>query len=112
MRQEIGKLRVLLKEHNIEHENFIDQTPKYSFIHKKDLDTRNQILIKCKDEPELKISCISHYGSYGASDGLIEIYDFINEPIGFLTADEAFKFIERKMKEWEREASAPEEEEK
>lgn len=99
--KEIGKLRQLLKDHNIEHENFIDETPKHSYIHECDLDTRNQILIRCKDEPELRISCICHWGSYGASKGLIEFYDFNNDPVGFLTADKAFELILVKLGEWE-----------
>lgn len=50
----------------------------------------NQITI---GTPEKKISAVSHPGSYGADDGLIEVWDFETEPKGWLTAAEAFKII-------------------
>jgi hypothetical protein len=62
--------------------------------------SRNQIVVKDQKEPDLKVSCICQHGSYGVEKGLIEFYDFINEPIGYLTGKEAFALIEQKIKEW------------
>ena len=49
-----------------------------------------------------KISVINGYGSYGGIDvltnkneGLLEFYDFESEPIGYLTADEVMKELEK-----------------
>lgn len=51
----------------------------------------NQILI---ERGNRKISAVSHFGSYGAEEGLIEVWDFNKPPRGWLTAAEAFEIIQ------------------
>lgn len=70
---EMEKLQKWLDENNIKYERYIEDS----------LINRNQILIKIN---EMELSFICHYGSYGYQQGLIEMYDFVNEPEGFLTA--------------------------
>lgn len=56
---------------------------------------RNQILIETN---EIKLSFICHYGSYGYEAGLIEMWDFENDPVGWLTAEECKKIIKKHLK--------------
>ena len=41
------------------------------------------------------LSFLTSKGSYGCYQGLIEFYNFRDEPIGHLTADEAIEIYER-----------------
>lgn len=83
---EMDKLQKWLDENHIEYERRIKEEGI--------IDT-NQILIETN---EVKLSFICHYGSYGYREGLIEMYDFVEEPIGFLTADDCIKELEGKRK--------------
>lgn len=51
---------------------------------------RNQIVAEIK---ERKISAICHFGSYGYEDGQIEVYNFKEEPIGYLNVEDAFRLV-------------------
>lgn len=43
----------------------------------------------------MKLSFVTSVGSYGGYNGLIEFYNFRDEPTGYLTADEAIEIYER-----------------
>ena len=45
------------------------------------------------DDSEKAWSCIWGFGTYGSEDGLLELMVGTNEPIGHLTADEAFDIV-------------------
>ena len=45
------------------------------------------------------LSFLTSEGSYGGYEGLIEFYNFRDEPIGYLTADEAIEIYERAVAE-------------
>lgn len=78
--KQMGKLFNLLNENGI----------KCRWLRKPYL---NQILVESNNR---KISAVSHNSSYGAEEGLIEVWDFGSEPPrGWLTASEAFKIIQR-----------------
>ena len=47
----------------------------------------------------LKLSFLTSVGSYGGYEGLIEFYNFKDEPTGYLTADEAIKIYEEVVAE-------------
>ena len=81
---EMEKLQEWLDKNNIKYERYIEEGRL----------NRNQILIKTN---KIKLSFICHYGSYGYQQGLIEMYDFENEPEGFLTAKQCIN----KLKELE-----------
>lgn len=70
---EMEKLQKWLDENNIKYERYIEDGKL----------NRNQILIRTD---KIELSFICHYGSYGYQQGLIEMYDFENDPIGYLTA--------------------------
>ena len=55
---------------------------------------RNQILI---EKGETKLSFICHFGSYGYEAGLIEMWDYENDPKGWLTAEECKKIIKKAL---------------
>lgn len=95
--KEIYKLEEILKENNIKYERYIER----NIYPQSDYDSRNQIVIRNQKEPELKVSCVCHMGSYGVEKGLIEFYDFCHEPIGYLTAKKAWKIIKIYLKEWD-----------
>ena len=44
------------------------------------------------------LSFLTSEGSYGGYEGLIEFYNFRDEPTGYLTADEAIGIYERETK--------------
>ena len=98
MKSEIDKLAELLKNENIEFEWFHDPTkvPDYVLPDKNiERELRNQIVIKIN----LKVlSFICHFGSYGADQGLIEFYDFQEEPVGYLTAEECLEIVKDRLK--------------
>lgn len=51
--------------------------------------------ICCPSIKEKKVDAICHEGSYGHHDGLIEIMsDYEIDVIGWLTAEEAFKYFQ------------------
>ena len=96
---EIDTLRAMLRENDIPFESNIDKRQMHDLY--ADVDYRNQVIVRCPDEPEeIRVSCVCHFGSYGVQKGLIEFYDFFNEPTGFLTADEAFELVKEKWEEW------------
>lgn len=43
------------------------------------------------------ISFVTSVGSYGGLEGLIEAYNFSDEPTGFLTTDEAIEFYKKEV---------------
>ena len=45
------------------------------------------------------LSFLVSVGSYGGYNGLIEFYNFRDEPTGYLTADEAIEIYERAVAE-------------
>jgi hypothetical protein len=94
---EMDKLEELLKENKIKYERYVEKC-EY-FLEKAD--SRNQIIVRDEKEPaDIWISCICQIGSYGVEKGLIEFYDFIHEPTGYLTAEDALEMIKEKITEW------------
>ena len=47
----------------------------------------------------LTLSFLTSVGSYGGYNGLIEFYNFRDEPTGYLTADEAIEIYEKVVAE-------------
>ena len=47
----------------------------------------------------IRLSFLTSVGSYGGREGLIEFYNFRDEPTGYLTADEAIEIYERAVAE-------------
>ena len=47
----------------------------------------------------LTLSFLVSVGSYGGYNGLIEFYNFRDEPTGYLTADEAIEIYEKVVEE-------------
>lgn len=47
----------------------------------------------------VKLSFVTSVGSYGGCEGLIEFYNFKDEPTGYLTADEAIEIYEKVVTE-------------
>lgn len=43
----------------------------------------------------IRLSFLTSVGSYGGYEGLIEFYNFRDEPTGYLTADEAIEIYEK-----------------
>ena len=82
---EMEKLQKWLDENKIKYERYIEG----GWI------SRNQILIKTE---EMRLSFICHYGSYGYEQGLIEMYDFENEPDGYLTAKQCISKLKEVFK--------------
>lgn len=80
MKTEMDKLQNWLDKNNIQ------------YIRRRLYDGE-QILIK-EGEIDL-LSCICHSGSYGYEKGLIEIYNFEDDPIGYLTAEKCKKIIKK-----------------
>lgn len=81
---EMDKLQEWLDKNNIKYDRFIEGGKI----------NRNQILIQTD---KIELSFICHYGSYGYKQGLIEMYDFQNEPLGFLTAEDCINKIKEAM---------------
>lgn len=53
----------------------------------------NQIKIPTTKNEECFISAVCHTGSYGYYQCLIEVYNFNDEPVGWLSPEEALKLI-------------------
>lgn len=49
----------------------------------------------CKGE--VTYSFLLSRWSYGSEEGLIEFYDFVEEPTGYLTADECMEIIKQRL---------------
>lgn len=79
---EMEKLQKWLDENGIKYERYIEDG-RFN---------RNQIFIKTNKK---ELSFVCHYGSYGYQQGLIEMYDFENEPEGFLTAEKCIKKLKK-----------------
>ena len=47
----------------------------------------------------VSLSFLTSVGSYGGYNGLIELYNFRDEPTGYLTADEAIEIYEKVVAE-------------
>ena len=47
----------------------------------------------------IRLSFLTSVGSYGGYNGLIEFYNFRDEPTGYLTADEAIEIYEVEVTE-------------
>lgn len=91
---QINRLRYLLSMNGIGYETYFDEWPKYlDNIRKRHQNTewRDQVVIRVHGEPVVRAVC--QYGSYGSESGLIECYDFKSDPVGWMTAEEAFDFI-------------------
>ena len=82
---EMEKLQKWLDENHIKYERYIET----GWVN------RNQILIKTE---EMELSFICHRGSYGYEQGLIEMYDFVNEPDGYLTAKQCISKLKEVLK--------------
>ena len=82
---EMDKLQKWLDDNGIKYERIIEERPPLR---------RNQILIETDYK---KLSFICQWGSYGYYQELIEMYDFQNEPIGFLTAEECINKIKEEL---------------
>ena len=82
---EMDKLQKWLDDNKIKYERIIEEKSPLR---------RNQILIETDYK---KLSFICQWGSYGYEKGLIEMYDFQNEPIGFLTAEECINKIKEEL---------------
>ena len=92
---EIQKLAMELVKLSIVHE--------YSYkMHKDRLFTDNQIRVEYPNEQGF-LSIICHEGSYGGGRGLLEFYDWQNEPTGYLDADDCLKIIKKYLKKVEHE---------
>jgi len=46
---------------------------------------------------EVTYSFLLTQWSYGSEEGLIEFYDFVEEPTGYLTADECMEIIKQRL---------------
>lgn len=97
MKSEMDKFAELLENEKIDFERFHDpiEVPTYTFPGKEKAELRNQIIIRDKMK---KLSFICHIGSYGVEKGLIEFYDFKEEPVGYLTAEECLKIVKEELK--------------
>ena len=80
---EIQKLRVFLDENSINYEVRKWNEKRYN-LHILNGDIRYSFLLS--------------KGSYGREKGLIEFYNFSEEPTGWLTADECMKIIKGELK--------------
>mgnify|MGYP004686827223 CR=1 FL=1 len=40
------------------------------------------------------VSIIEHFGSYGAQENLLEMWDYHSDPVGWMTAEDCLKKIE------------------
>lgn len=40
------------------------------------------------------VSIVEHFGSYGAQTNLLEMWDYHNDPVGWMTAEECLEKIE------------------
>ena len=47
----------------------------------------------------MRLSFLTSIGSYGGYNGLIEFYNFRDQPTGYLTADEAIEIYEKVVAE-------------
>ena len=47
----------------------------------------------------IRLSFLTSIGSHGCFEGLIEFYNFIDEPTGYLRADEAIEIYEKAVAE-------------
>ena len=74
---EIKKLHEKLWRKGIEHEF----RPKFDGY---------QIILR---KPNSNVSIIQHCGSYGCTKDLVEACDFVGEPEGWLTCDEAIDYL-------------------
>lgn len=101
--KQLDKLEQYLKDNNIPYERFdkedviSPQFPYYIETHE-----RHQIYVPNGKNSEWDVIC--QWGSYGAEDGLLEIYGSIVDPNagdtveGCLTADDVIERIERKKR--------------
>lgn len=74
---EIRKLNHKLNEMGIEHE------------FRKNFDGYQIIVRKTNS----RVSIIEYHGSYGGTKDLLEAYDFVGDPKGYLTCDEAIDYL-------------------
>ncbi len=88
---EIQKLANELLKRNIAHDYIYKLRNNRNFLD-------NQIRVEYPNEQGF-LSIICCEGSYGGDRGLLEFYDWQNEPTGYLNADECLEIIERYLKE-------------
>ena len=81
---EIKKLHEKLNEMGVEHE-FIKRHYGYQIFDKY------QIIV---EKTNSRVSIIECHGSYGGTKDLLEAYDFVGDPEGYLTCDEAIDFFD------------------
>ena len=90
------KLRELLDNHKIE---WVDISDEFNLVGGGKLGI-DRIHFKVKGK---KFSVINGFGTYGGytlgeeNEGLLELYDFCSEPIGYLTAEQVLKEINKKF---------------
>lgn len=84
-RDEVQKLHEFLYKEFLKEEIFINLT------HGLGKDLKIEIAKKTAIKNEISIICNIH--SYGSELNLFELYDFKNEPFGFLTKEEVLKKV-------------------
>lgn len=93
-RDQINKLEKILTEHDIPHENYERELLGGCGICIPDQKSWQDLQIP---DGEVRFSIICHGGSYGGREGLIEIWaSNEEEPEGYMTADEAWKYIDKR----------------
>ena len=86
---EIQKLRCLLDEKSINYEVRDWGGSSSGFMEGYNLQVSNG---------DIRYSFLLSKGSYGREKGLIEFYNFSDEPTGWLTANECMKIIKEELK--------------
>lgn len=103
---ELNKLEEYLKDHNYIYTR-IDKDGKESLFIDYELLNTHQLIVysdESKTREYREWDAICHYGSYGYEEGLLEIYGNIvpendyDDVMGWLTADDVIKLLEKENK--------------
>ena len=101
---ELNKLEEYLKDNDYIYTRIDNDGDKNPIIDYAILNTHQIIVYADADKEIRKWDAICHYGSYGYTEGLLEIYgDIVPENdydnvIGWLTADDVIKLLEKENK--------------
>lgn len=90
---EMERLALLLDEAGVEYATYGEGPQVFT----RGMPYRNQIRVLHADGSDRCVSAICHFGSMGAQAGLIECWDFVGEPEGYMTADEAYVYIRSRI---------------